>query len=153
MRSGQGPRVFLAELLLETLVGLPVRGQGLLELAERAQVGAQSPRCDQGVRVVGPEHGPLPLQDVGVQVARVAETALGPQHVGDLELEVQRLLVVRPNLGVVDPEILQAPRQAQARLDLAVLHWYRTQSMSSWRVRGSSHSSATEGPRWGQMMS
>ena len=35
------------------------------------------------MRVASAQHRPLPLQDVGVQMAGLAEAALGAQHVGD----------------------------------------------------------------------
>jgi len=76
--SGQGTPVVPAELFLEALIGFPVRGQRLPELAELTKVGSQAACRHQCVRVAGPEYGPLPVQDVGVQVASVAETAQGP---------------------------------------------------------------------------
>ena len=65
--------------------------------------------------MIGSEHISLPLQDIGVQVARLVEAALGAQHVSDLELQVQRLRVVGAEL--MGPEVLQPLRQVQARLD------------------------------------
>ena len=113
MRRDQRPRIVFAELVLETLIGLLVQGERLLEFTERVQVGAQPVRGDERVRVIGPEHRTLPFQHVGVQFARVTEPALRPQHVGDVELQVQGLRVVGAEL--VGPQGLQAAGQAQSR--------------------------------------
>ena len=119
--AAQRPRVVLAELLLETLVGLPVRFQCRLEVAQRTQVGAQPVGRDERVRMIGPEHRALPFQHVGVQIAGIGEAALGTQQVGDVELQVQGLLVVRAEL--MRPQVLQPPGQDQADSNSPCFHW------------------------------
>jgi hypothetical protein len=46
------------------------------------------------MRMVRAEHRALSFQYIGVQVTGVGEAALGTQHVGDLELQMEGLLVV-----------------------------------------------------------
>ena len=119
VRGSQGPRVVLAELLLEALVGLPVGSQRLPVVPDGAQVGAQAAGSHQGVRVIRSQGGALPFQDIRVELEGLAEPALRPEHIGDVKAQVQRLLMVGSELG--GPEILQPMGQAEARLELTVL--------------------------------
>lgn len=109
VRGGHGPRIVLAELILEAFVRLLIQDQCRLEVAQRAQVSTKAVRRHQRVRVIGPERSPLPFQYIGVEVPGISEAALGTQQVGDVELQVQGLLVLGAEL--VDPQILQPAGQ------------------------------------------
>lgn len=115
----QRPRIVLPELFLETGICSFVRGQRLLELTERPVVGAQAARRHQGMRVVFSEHGTLFLEDDGVEFPCLFEAPLRPQHVCDVEPEMQGLLVVGAEL--VGPEGFQPAGQAQTGLEVADL--------------------------------
>ncbi len=115
--GGKRTGMIFAEKLLEAVVGFPVHGQRLLEVAQTAQVTREPASRLQGMRVTVGKHFALLGEDLGVHDARVGVAALRAEHVGELESQVQGLPVIaaKPYL----PPFLQVSTEIQRVIVLA----------------------------------